>query len=63
MALQYLRKPDFSLIGYIRTDNNGWQWLHKGDGSCRGYYRPKINGTFRPNGNFVGWGNLLGTLI
>lgn len=63
MANQYLRKPNGNVIAYIRTGTNGWQWLHRLNGSCLGCYRPETNGTYSLNGNFIGWGNLLGTLI
>ena len=63
MGNQYLKKPDGSVIAVIRTGTNGWQWLHKVNGSSLGCYRPETNGTFLPNGSFVGWGNLLGTLV
>jgi hypothetical protein len=63
MSFQRLTHPNGSMIAYIRTSGNGWQWLHKPNGSCLGYYRPETNNTFLPNGNWVGGGNLLGTLI
>lgn len=63
MAFQYLKRPNGSVIAVIRTTTNGWQCLHKTNGACLGCYRPEINGTFLPNGGFVGYGNLLGTLI
>lgn len=63
MTNQVLRKPNGTVIAVIRTSSNGWQWLQTLNGSSLGCYRPESNGTFLPNGNFVGWGNLLGTLI
>lgn len=63
MTNQILRNPNGSVIAVIRPGANGWQWLHRLNGSCLGCYRPESNGTFLPNGNFVGYGNLLGTLI
>jgi hypothetical protein len=63
MVNQYLKRPDGSIIAVIRIGANGWQWLHKTNGTCLGCFRPENNGTFLPNGSFVGRGNLLGTLI
>jgi len=63
MSAQYLKRPNGTVIAVIRTAPNGWQWLHRLNGDCLGCYRPQTNGTFLPNGGFVGWGNLLGTLV
>jgi hypothetical protein len=63
MTTQVLRKPNGSVIAVIQTSPNGWQWIKTINGVSLGYYRPESNGTFLPNGSFVGWGNLLGMLV
>lgn len=63
MADHWLRKKNGEPIAIIRTQSEGVQRLFKPNGTFLGEYRPYSDTTHIPNGDMVGRGNLLATLV
>lgn len=63
MARQTLKDANGNVIGYIDTESDGRQVLKDRNGNVNGYFDPKSNATKNTNGNVVGYGNLLVTLL
>lgn len=61
--MNYLKHPNGTPFGVIRTAGDGSVRGYLMNGSLRGIYDPRTDRTFHPNGNFVGYGNLLAILI
>jgi len=51
------------VIGWINTETNGTQMLIDPQMKLLGWYYPDTNRTITPDGQMVGWGNLLFTLL
>ena len=61
--VNYLKYPNGSPFGIIRAAGDGSIRGYLMNGSLRGIYDPRTDRTFRPNGQFFGYGNLLVILI
>lgn len=62
MTDQFIRDRAGNSMGKI-TEFGGKFWIHDARGNRLGQYDPKINVTFDANGNRIGTGNLLTTLL
>ena len=63
MAKQDLRDRNGNLLGTIDTKSDGKLELRDRQGNLKGTYDPKSNTTRNRQGNLVGTGNLLTTLL
>jgi len=63
MADQRLRDRTGNTIGFISTDNHGVQTLKNKQGNSIATYDPRTNITRTRDGNRVGTGNLLASLL
>lgn len=61
--MNYLKLPNGSPFGVLRSAGDGSIRGYLMNGSLCGIYDPKTDRTFRPNGSFFGYGNLLAILI
>ena len=60
----FLRDPNANLLGRLERRNDGAEWITQlPDGQFVGRYDPNANMTWVIQGNFVGFGNLLTTLL
>ena len=63
MSAQDLRDKNGNRIGKLETQSSGEVVLRDHNGSRRGTYDPRMNVTRDHNGNLVGKGNLLVSLL
>lgn len=63
MSIHALRDATGNLLGRIHRNSDTRHELRDSVGNLLGYYNPRTDETRLPNGNLVGRGNLLTTLL
>ena len=60
----FLRDAHGEYVGRLERRSDGSEWITQyPDAQWAGRYDPSTNQTWDAQGNFIGWGNLLGTLL